>query len=415
MIPGVSTVRPHQPVWARSINWMGARLRSLGIDFCRYDLDGLIARARHKTGLTDLGSDDFRAPLEIYISALDREARLSALGRWLIRTDILDLLETRLRLVDLERTNPEIFARDVKAPIFITGAPRSGTSILHRLLGADPGNRIPLIWEALFPCPPQGKDDRFERADRLMRKWTSIVPDVRRIHDVRGDLPSECGMMMNASGLRDQLAISVRAPSYEARVFGPDADLTEAYKWHRKVLQVLQWQRPGRWILKAPSHMGNLQTLFAVYPDARIIQTHRDPLKVLPSASSLVNALSWVRSDSVDFDAIRQRFSADGMAMSLDRMRAFRESGGIDPDRFHDVAYDDLMRQPLREIEKIYERFAMTLTQDALSRIDSALRHAPKDVHGKHDYSFAMAGWDIPAMREKFTEYQSYYGVRSEV
>jgi len=341
------------------------------------------------------------------------------LGRWLARADILNLLEARLRVRELEKCSPEIFEREITEPIFITGAPRSGTSILHRLMGEDPDNRIPLMWEAIYPCPPPEPatyrtDRRIRAADRLLGLWMSIVPGYRTIHDLYATVPSECGMLMNGSGLSDQLAICYSAPSYDALVFGPQADLRKSYEWHKKILQVLQWSKPGRWVLKAPGHMSHIRTLFAVYPDARVIQTHRDPLRVIPSTCSLLNTQLSMRSDSVDFDSIRKGFTSEGLLWLLDSMAAFRDGGSVPASRFYDVLYDDLMLDPVATIAKAYAHFGRELSAGAAAAVRACLEKHPKDAQGRHDYSFGAWGATLSAERAKFLPYQRRYGVRSE-
>lgn len=395
-------------------------LRSgLGYSPVKLDLQSLCEEAQRRTGLSDFGSREFEAPLETYLRAIDTEAHPTPIGRWLARVDVLNLLETRLCVRDLERTTPEIFAQPVVEPVFVTGAPRSGTSLLHRLLGEDPANRIPLIWEALKPCPPPSRDTydsdpRIAQIDRLMRQWVSLSPGYQAIHELGARVPSECGMLMNGSGASDQLAIAFRTPSYEPLVFGPQADLRPAYLWHRKVLQVLQWRMPGRWVLKAPLHLQHLETLLEVYPDARFVQTHRDPLKVLPSVASLLQAQLRMRSDHLDVTALRLGLTGEGLAYGLDRATALRDAGRINESRIVDVRYFELVRDPVGVVRAVYDRFGWPFTADVERRVREATASHPKDAHGLHQYSIDELPIDRHAERQRFARYQARYGVPSE-
>jgi len=406
--------------WQRWLNAVGKAAERLGLHPVRLELGTLCDAARRRTGLDDFGPPGFEIPLKTYLQAIEREARPTLLGRWLARVDVAMLLDARLRIRELEKRAPHIFTRPVLQPVFVTGAPRSGTSLLHRLLGADPANRIPLIWEALRPCPPPERetydhDPRIGEIDRLMHLWVSLAPGYQTIHELGARVPSECGMLMNGSGLSDQLAIAFHAPSYEQLVFGPGADLRAAYRWHRKVLQVLQWRMPGRWVLKAPSHLHFLDTLLDVYPDARFVQTHRDPLKVLPSVASLLLAQLSMRSDHVDVAALRLGLTGEGLAGALQRASALRDSGRLQPGRVADVRYAALLHEPLAAVQAVYEHFGWPLTADAKSRIRAATVANPKGAHGEHRYAFEQLPLDRVAERRRFAAYQARYGVPSEL
>jgi hypothetical protein len=221
-------------------------------------------------------------------------------------------------------------------------------------------------------------------------------------------------MLMNGSGISDQLAIAYRAPSYERLVFGPQANLLPSYRWHRKVLQVLQWRKPGRWVLKAPSHLHYLDTLLEVYPDARFVQTHRDPLKVLPSVASLLQAQLRMRSDHVDVAQLRLGLTGAGLAAALDRTTALRESRRLGKQRFVDLRYDDLTRDPVAALNWIYERFGWSLTAETEERVRTAAARHPRERHGTHHYSFDELPLSRDVERRRFAAYQERYGVASE-
>ena len=335
----------------------------------------------------------------------------------LARADLLGWLECRLRLTDTRRQHPEIDAERIEAPIFITGLPRTGTSILHDLLGHDPGSRVPLDWEVRYPCPPPEaatyrSDPRIARTEEDLGLWRAIVPEYDAMHELGAEIPVECIQISAHSFRSDELSGRHLVPSYAAWLAG--ADLVPAYQAHQRMLQLLQWRNPGeRWVLKAPSHLGALGPLLAVYPDARIVWTHRDPLTVMASVASILFATAWVRSDAVDPDQVLGWFTGETCEALLAAGEAVRRQS--DPARFHDVVYADLVGDPLATIAGIYDHFGIELGARAEAGIRDATRAKPKGRHGAHRYAFEATGWDAAAERERFRSYQERYGVPSEV
>jgi hypothetical protein len=189
-----------------------------------------------------------------------------------------------------------------------------------------------------------------------------------------------------------------------------------AYAYHRQMLQLLQWRAPReRWVLKAPSHMATLDALLAVYPDARIIQTHRDPLKVMGSVASILYATAWVRSDALDPEQVLQWFGGESCAFLLDNAMRVRNSGIVDARQFFDVRYQDLTQDPFGTIRGIYEHFGVSYSAEAEARMRTYLAAKPKDKHGAHQYAFEDTGFDLETERRRFAAYQERYRVPSEV
>jgi len=385
----------------------------------RLDADELLAEASAKNGLTDFGDDDFEEPYRIFVRALDREAQLHALGRLIARNDVVNWLENRLELTDWRKRRPEIAREAVAAPIFITGLPRTGTSILHELLAQDAAHRVPLHWEVRHPCPPPEagdgeRDPRVERAERQVQLWNQIVPEYQAMHELGAKLPVECIQLTAHSFRSEELMGRHQVPSYAAWYAG--CDLAPAYRFHRAMLQHLQSRdRRERWVLKAPSHLSALATLLAVYPDARVVVTHRDPLKILPSVASILYSTAYVRSDAVDPDAMRGWFTGETCRGLLDGMTAFRASGAASARQFHDLRYADLVAQPLHAIGALYDAFGLRLSAEAEARMRAYLGAKPKGKHGTHRYDFSTTGLERAAERERFRSYQERYGVPTEV
>jgi hypothetical protein len=399
-----------RPAWVRALNEVGDPA------WVALDETSLVTEALRRTGLTDFGEDDFREPLRRFLRALESEAQLHYVGRTLARADTVEWLENRLRIVDACRRDPAIERAPVAAPIFITGLPRTGTSILHELLAQDPAHRAPLAWEAKHPCPPpeagrRESDPRIERTERAVRLWCEVVPEYDAMHELGARVPVECIALAAPSFRSDELAGRHVVPSYAAWLAA--ADMRPAYAWHRRTLQLLQSRQPGRrWVLKAPSHMASLDALFAVYPDARVVQTHRDPLRVMASVASILFATAWVRSDAVDPAAVLGWFTGETCAHLLGNAMRARDSGR-EP-QFADVLYADLMRDPIAAIARVYERFALPFTAEAEARMRAHLAARPQGRHGAHRYAFEHTGFDRAAERARFAAYQQRYGVASE-
>ncbi len=399
-------------------DWVQALHQITSPDWIRLDADELLDEARQRTGLSDFGGDEFREPYRIFVDALNEEAQLHTLGRLIVRDDLANWLGNRLELAEWRKRHPEIGEEAVSRPLFITGLPRTGTSILHELLAQDPAHRAPLHWEVRHPCPPPetaryATDERIARADRQARLWTEIVPEYDTMHELGGALPVECIQITAHEFRSDELMGRHLVPSYAAWFAG--CDLEPAYAFHRRMLQHLQWRCPGeRWVLKAPSHLGQLRALLAVYPDARIVVTHRDPLKVLPSVASILYSTAFVRSDAVDPEAVLGWFTGETCASLLDGMTALRDEGALPAEQCVDVRYADLVGKPFETLAGVYDHFGIAYTQEAERRMRAYLDAKPKGKHGAHRYDFADTGLDAGAERERFRAYYERYGVPVE-
>jgi hypothetical protein len=384
----------------------------------RLDADEMLDESVRRTGLSDFGGDSFLEPYRVFVRAIDREARLHPLGRVISRSDCLNWLENRLRLADARKREPAIAAERVEKPLVVTGLPRTGTSILHELLAQDPASRAPLHWEVRFPCPaPEAAsyetDPRIERAERQIQLWNQIVPEYATMHELGARIPVECVQLTSHEFVSEELLGRYQAPSYAA--YYAKADLVPAYRFHRAMLQHLQSRcRRDRWVLKAPSHLPVLDVLLAVYPDARVVVTHRDPLRILPSVASILYSTMWVRSDEIDTQALLGWFTGETCAALVERMLAFRGSGKVDPGQFHDVRYADLVKEPIPTIAGIYDHFGFSLSAEAERRMRDYLASKPQGKHGEHRYEFEHTGFDLARERERFRPYRERFGLPSE-
>lgn len=409
-----------RPEWVKKLNaegemWAGAAMLS---EMVPLDQESLLKSSRQMTGLDDFGDDDWREPFTILLRALEEEAELNLTGRLATRSELLLWLRTRLKMTQLLREHPEILDKPVEKPIFIAGLGRSGTSILQELLHQDPKLRTPLFWESYFPIESAvsaGDNPVAQQAGHdIASQWIRITPEIQTMHEVAGHLPCEDSSLCSFSFVSDSIMSFYQIPSYHAYVNGTDADIF--YKHHKQMLQVLQWKQPGRqWFCKSATyHLTNLPTLMKHYPDARIIQTHRDPLRIMSSVANLLRAFYWQRSDQ-DFDApvFQNLMEGELTAKLLEQVMEYRDQAVLPPNQVVDSRYQDLMTDPIAAIEKIYNAFDLTFDEESAKRITDYLEFKPKHKYGVHRYQ-AMSAQRIAENRPYFRRYQERYGVANE-
>lgn len=404
------------PRWVRRLDAHGAavggaeHLVSLG-------RDELLEEAMAATGLDDFGPDTWRPHFDVLVEALLTEAHLTLTGRVMARTELLRALRQRLLLADAWKADPTILDEEVVEPVFVVGTGRSGTSITHELLALDPRSRVPATWELLHPgdlASPRGLGAAAARraGHDVHAFWADVQPAYEAMHHNAGDEPNECIFATMLDFLSDQWGGTYEVPTYSMHL--ATADHTDAYRYHRRVLQTLQRHRSAeRWVLKAPSHLSQLRTLFAVYPDARVVLLHRDPLKSVPSTISLMGTLRSMRCEVVDVDALAGLVSF-GYGAMLDAAMDDRDAGVLPDDRFVDVRYADLMDDPVATVAAIYDGLGIAFEPAHGEAIEAHLAARPKDRAGPHRYSLADTGLDVAAERERFARYQQRYDVPDE-
>ena len=383
-----------------------------------YDVERLVEQAAEQTGLSDLGDDDWREGFDRLIDAFANEARLSEIGRAVVEADLVGYLIKRMQIVGWLRAHPEVTKTDVTPPIVVIGQARTGTTILHDLLAQDPASRVPLAWEVDFPVPPPqaetyDTDPRIEQTEAQQAMVDLVIPGFRKMHPVGARLAQEC-VRITGSAFRSMIfPTQYRVPSYGHWLLH-EADMAPAYRWHRAYLQVLQTDHRGeRWVLKSPGHIWCLDALLAEYPDAVLVQTHRDPLKIIASVSSLMALLRRLATDEPTMQECAEEF-AEYILLGLDRSVDAREDGTVASDRVVDVQFGDFMSDQIGAVRKVYERLGLELDPGAEARMRSFLADNPQDKHGTHTYSFADTGLDADEIRARAKRYQEYFGVASE-
>ena len=381
------------------------------------DPDELVRTAQESTGLTDLGPEHWREPFEKLVAAIETEAQLHTLGRLMTRAALLRSLRTRLLMTRVLDEHPEILDEEVAAPIVISGPARSGTTITFELLAQDPSLRAPLAWEGLHPLPlpgtPTGAEDPRPRiAESEQDFWEDVQPEFAAIHELRATLPVECITFMSADFHSAQWSTELDIPSFSQ--WAALRDPTPHYTFHKRILQILQWQGPRkRWLLKSPGHLGSLPSFFAVYPDGCVVHTHRDPVKTIPSTVNTTVTSRWLRTDHVREEELCQGV-AIGFQLMLSSVAEGRQSGQLPPERFGDIHFLDLMRDPVAAIEGCYGQLGLSLSEAHVRRIRSYLEAKPRGKHGTHNYTPEDFGFTTEGLREQFRPYTDHYDVELE-
>jgi hypothetical protein len=374
--------------------------------------EGLLKTACRQAALDDFGDSVFHEPLHRLLKSLDTEARLNPMGRLATRHDLIRLLVNRLRMMEDRKRNPGITEEETRRPIIITGLPRTGTTLLHSLLALDPTNRVPLTWETVYPSPPPEAatyrtDRRIGLVDGQIRWFHRLVKGFNRIHPVDACLPEECLVIFSHSFLSYQFETTHRLPSYldwlEGQKLGP------AYEVHRGFLQHLQWRCPGeRWVLKAPAHMFDFEAMFAAYPDACVVMTHRDPIEVTASNASLTATLRSAFSDDIDPLEVGPECSRR-WAEAMGRAIRFRDQGGAPAERFLDLFYVDLVADPISAVRKVYARFDLPFPEGLEEEIRAFLGQNPKDRFGTHRYSLEQFGMNLEEETRRYAAYRARF------
>lgn len=356
-------------------------------------VESLLRDAERCTGLTSWGEFPFREGLEAVVRSIEADLQPRYLARAVIWRLLRRLLVNRLCTQAALAAQPEIAARKITRPLVVLGFPRTGTTLLHHLLALDPQSRPLLGWEALYPAPLYAKgkpaqDRRRQNCERMHRLFYRLFPKVAAAHNFTPDGPEECAWMLMTSFIPTVL-LNFALPSYRDWMATVSDDyLVGAYGLHQRQLQILQGpSAEHRWTLKAPTHFYGLHGLTTVYPDAVLVQTHRDLAAVVGSSSSMVSKTlpngSKLR-EGIGIDILKS------LKVVQDRGMAVRDR--LPSDRVIDIRYDDLVARPVEVVEEIYRAAALPLPADMGQRVRQWLAENPQHKHGKHDYRLEEFG-----------------------
>lgn len=397
------------------INFVGRSANAMGMQPIALDEDSLINRAIKKAGSSDFGGDGFREGLRRFLASAESEAELTLLGRLMVQGYVTDNLVNRLKLTEWRKQHDAVAKEKIVAPLFIVGLPRTGTTILHGLLEQDPTNRSPLSWEVQFPVPPATPetwetDPRIAEHQKILDQLFKLVPGFAAMHPMGATMPQECVAVFTMCFMSEQLQVQFNVPSYQAWL--DEQDMRPTYEFHRHFLQHAQsgGVQGGRWVLKSPAHLHLIETLLDVFPDARIVHTHRDPIKVCASVASLTATLRGASTDAIDLHEIgRQQLDwwAKLIGSSLEQRRRLRHKS----EQFFDVKMSETVSDPLDVVRRMYAHFDYPLTDEVEARMLAFMKENTRDKHGSHTYTPEDFGIDPEHDRAPFQEYIDYFGL----
>ena len=372
------------------------------------DKDDLIRAARKKTGLTDLGKDFWDEPLERLLIAVNEEARLHPVGRFITRQRFISLLSIRLRANNYFSRFPQILDQPLYPAWIIIGLQRTGTTKLHRTLATDPAHRVIPSWEVINPIPLTfGKDDFKKRvavARTAVRALKLMSPGFFAIHPIEINQPEEDILLLDVSFISTTPEAMMYVPSYASWL--EQTDQVPAYDYAVKLLKFLQWQRPAtRWVLKSPHHLEFLGLIEKTFEAFHFLWPHRNIYESVPSFLSMVTYNHMVFSDDVDKQKVAEHWVRKTGYM-LDRALDFREKSGNES-KFTDIFYKDLVNDPLPELSRIYKHNG-GLTPELISRFVAYDNEYPRSKYGSHVYSLAdfdLTDADIDKYSERYKEF----------
>jgi hypothetical protein len=372
-------------------------------------------QARQAIGCDDFGDPGYREGLRVLLEAYDREAHLTDLGRMMVQGQLLGILKNRLVAQRAWNEKPEILKQEIRRPIFVLGLPRTGTTALHHFLGQDPNNQVLEYWLAAAPQPrpPRAQWEAhpdYTQAASDLEAMYQLDPNLKAIHLMTADGPEECRHLLQQTLTDDTFDCNSTIPSY-SDWYGK-VDMRPTYERHRDLLKLIGSTTPGRrWLLKYPVHMGNLETVFEIYPDACVVQTHRDPSKVMPSICSLVASWRAIYEGETDHEAIAE-WLLELWSSRLHRGLEVRKH--VDPSRFFDLHFREVRSDPVGAVKRMYAHFGMEMTETAEARLRVWHAENPQGKHGEHRYSAADFGLTADSINAHFADYMEHFRVERE-
>lgn len=407
----------YRPFPIRAINGIGRVLSRGGVVPISLSPETLLRTACKQTRLTDYGSDSFRPGLTKLMESIESDGRLTLFGRYFAKRQMLELLSHRLELVDYRKRHPEIASEVIRRPLFILGLPRTGTTLLYGLLAEDPANRAPLSWEFDDPCPPAEtetyeSDPRIARTQKRFDQVGQLAPGFQAIHPVGALMPQECIVPTASEFMSIRFQMSFDVSSYDDWLL--EQDMSATYGYHRRFLQHMQSRHMAeRWILKSPGHLGAIETLFDTYPDAMVVQTHRDPIRVIPSVANLEYTMRMIASDEVD----PVRVGRHMIHVWSKLLEQGMEARARHPEReaqILDLSMQEVVGDPIACVAKIYRTFEIDFSPEARERMQRYLDVHPKNEFGIHRYSLEAFGLEEDEVNAAFKGYRERFELAAE-
>lgn len=377
--------------------------------------NALMEKAEKQTGLSDWGDDDFKTGLNMLLQACKQEANLSIRGQQWLEGECLRWLSNRLRIQQTLVQYPEISKVAINNPLFVIGLPRSGTTFLHRLLSQTPGARIPLHWELWQPAPPP-QPETYHQDPRITEVKTHIsnletwFPSVFKAHYFNPTAPEECYLLFQNTFCCFGNTFFFHIPSYQNWLY--QFNLLPAYQYYKLQLQILSWRCSGApWILKHQDHLLSLDTLLAVFPNARIVHIHRHPRQVIASLCNLQSNVMNIWRDTPLSPEQAGEIILNRWFYPLQQAIQMRTT--LNSAQFFDVQYRDLLTDPIGTIQQIYTYFGVKVEPTTFERMQHWLDNNPQHKHGKHNYNLDTFGLKPAQIDEKYADYIERFRIKA--
>ncbi len=374
--------------------------------------EALHHEARLASGLDDFGDHEYREGLRALLASLDEEARLNPVGRMVLRAMIVEALVARLYTARGRAEHPACRDAPIERPLVIVGLPRTGTTALQHLLARSPDLQALELWltSAPKPRPPRTawpEDPAFRACDERMKLVHERSPDMMAIHPMAADLPDECWRLLGQSFAHSSWQANTNVPSYGR--WWAKSDMRPAYRQHKRNLQLIGHREPGRrWLLKDATHLFALDAFLDVYPDALVVQTHRDPLDLIPSVCSLC----WAARRPLNEPEDRARFGRSTLELWERAIFAAHEvRQRRSPAQFFDLPFERFASDPLGAARDIHAHFDLPYGEAAEAALRRFHEANPRGRHGEHAYALEDWGLDAGEIRERFRPYVEAYDV----
>lgn len=371
----------------------------------------LIADAECATKLSDWGSSSFIEPLSIYLDSIKKQSALTPQGEQLVYRTLLRLLCNRLKIQRDLSIYREIQNVELPPLIFITGLPRTGTTLLHRLMATDVNARYLRLWEGMFPSPPPGASGSIDEERRkLAAAWvegvSQIAPAMAAAHHFASNDPEECYLLHEHSFVDTIFELRTHVPEYSEYLVEHEAK-SELYEEYKQILKLLSLHCAEKyWVLKAPRHLMGLSGLIKVLPNARIIHVHRDPNEAIASLCSLCEIDRRIYCNSIDRPEIG-KFWLNRLANAVEQSLKIRDSDSYD--RYIDVHYVNLLADPIATVKEIYARLGFVWSVQYEQAITDWLQLHPQNVHGRHQYQLSDYFLTSQNVNTRFENYRQRF------
>lgn len=412
---GIDT--PPRPLPIRALNVGYRAVRRMGMRPLSLRKQSLIDKASKQAGgLTDFGDQRFEAGLVHLIESIEEEDRLNGFGRIMASNHITNLLRQRLLLTNHIRTHPEIRDEIIDRPIFLVGAPRTGTTITHHLLSQDERFRYPITGECDELYPPLNpatmrSDPRINRSEKQIRRIMSLAPDLDAAHPVGAWEAQECALLHAYGFHSETFHVMFNCQAYDRWL--AEQDRTWIYEEQMLLMQYMQsgGLRPREsWLLKTPAHMEHIDRILTVFPDARLITTYREPTEVVASSCKLAGTVFAAAEDDVDWHDHGRHVQWKTGNMLRRNVELRRQFAGRAA-QFIDFPMERMVRDPLPCVEEIYQHFGIEMTDPTLRKMRKFMNERGMGTRKPNVYRAEDYGLDIDTLWPQLQYYRDFYGI----